>query len=520
VLRPKRTDVVVLAGAGVSMPPPTSLPSGDRLRDTCVEKLLTDATSRSAVRRLLRTASYKALLPEAVLQLMGSTVGAPLDSLMRQILRASPPSPVHRALVAMKCDLFTTNFDLCLEAAGSKRTWHLHGSIARPESLQNQLYRLGKTAIREAERFGMTVNGRVLLVVGYSLRDDDVVELIRCYPPKELFYLSFSGAIPQAIRGLACDVFVTTGSLDALFGLTPTKRPGAAPRGTPLSIPLPALRHRANALLRICSRAALHDTQLALLRKYLPQLRGRPKLLAMCEVSDSMRRAKRFGEAESLASGVTKCPCARTGPSRDAYSTALVELGLIALDRGEPDLAKIEAYFWHGLEVFEALVASEPPGKFAAENDIWRARIFNNLGLVLAARHDFPASKKMYERSLALKARHHERYGVAQTHANLAMVQISAGRVRAAASILKILAEELSEIPDAFVCNDAVCGCLSALRRAKLLPVALRKISGVPSRPERWWRIFLKRSRTGHRNIRQVLDRIHDLVCLMPGTLR
>ena len=53
------TGVVVLAGAGVSMVPPTSLPSGDALRDHCVRCLLSDPTSRKVVRLLLQLCREK-----------------------------------------------------------------------------------------------------------------------------------------------------------------------------------------------------------------------------------------------------------------------------------------------------------------------------------------------------------------------------------------------------------------------------------------------------------------------------
>src|ERR1700683_741623 len=147
-------NLLVLAGAGVSMPAPTSLPSGNRLRDLCVNLLLTDRVSRSAVRHLLRTPSYRSLLPESVLQMIGSTVGGGLDNLMRRLLQAPPTNQIHKALARRNYRIFTTNFDLCFENAGAKYVSHLHGSIANPNELQNRHYRLGKTALLEARALG------------------------------------------------------------------------------------------------------------------------------------------------------------------------------------------------------------------------------------------------------------------------------------------------------------------------------------------------------------------------------
>lgn len=378
--------VTVLAGAGVSMIPPTQLPSGDQLRDICVEHLLIDRISGDVVRRLLRTPAYRGLLPEAVLQIIGSTAGKRLDTFMQQVLKSAAPNVVHQAVVNARYQAFTTNFDLCFEAAGSSQIRHLHGSIARPESLQNQLYRLGKTSRKEATLFGRLTAGQVLLVIGYSLRDEDIIDLINRHPPKQLLYLSFGEKSPRALGKLPCEVAVSVGKAQDLFLVTPptSHGPKRRPWPSPSGMRPPALRHRANALLRICSRAGLYDVQLRVLRRYLPRLHGRPKLLAICEVADSLRLGGKFEESRRLSESVLKDPAARLPGCGDAVSTALVECGLVALDRGETDFDKIESLFRRGLEVFEKLVAAEPAGENLAENDVWRARIFNNLGLVLA----------------------------------------------------------------------------------------------------------------------------------------
>jgi hypothetical protein len=72
-------NVVVLAGAGVSMIPPTVLPSGDSLRDECVRHLLSDGTSRRVIRRLLRTPAYRSLLPEAKAQILQGRLSKAAD---------------------------------------------------------------------------------------------------------------------------------------------------------------------------------------------------------------------------------------------------------------------------------------------------------------------------------------------------------------------------------------------------------------------------------------------------------
>jgi hypothetical protein len=81
-------NVVVLAGAGVSMIPPTVLPSGDSLRDECVRHLLSDGTSRRVIRRLLRTPAYRPLLPEAKAQILQGRLSKAATTLARLVAEA------------------------------------------------------------------------------------------------------------------------------------------------------------------------------------------------------------------------------------------------------------------------------------------------------------------------------------------------------------------------------------------------------------------------------------------------
>ena len=77
--------------------------------------------------------------------------GPRLDQFIKQVLHAALPNVVHVALASRGYRIFTTNFDTCFEAAGALRTRHLHGYILRPETLQNQLYRLGNPSAGVAE---------------------------------------------------------------------------------------------------------------------------------------------------------------------------------------------------------------------------------------------------------------------------------------------------------------------------------------------------------------------------------
>jgi tetratricopeptide (TPR) repeat protein len=504
-------SLVVLAGAGVSMLLPTSLPSGDQLRDMCVEALLTDDISRPTVGRLLRAPAYRALLPEAVLQLIGSRNGSTLDRYMRQLLRAVSPNGVHRALSRRKYRVFTTNFDLCFEAAGNGKVRHLHGAISNPETLQNRIYRLGKTARTEAALFGKATKGQVLLILGYSFRDEDIVNLIKLHQPKHVFYLAFDGNAPEPLSQLKCKVTIAKGGAEELFLSAPPTPRKLQRTPSITSTRLPALKYRANALLRICSKAALYDAAVDVLHAYLPSLRGRAKLLAMCEVADSLRLAARYEDAEKLARQVLSDRASRNPSNGIAVSTALNQLGLIALDRGDSDVAEIESFFWRAMKVLESLIPTKQRDKYRTEDEIWRARIFNNLGLVLAAKRNYTESLKMYQQSLRLKLKHHDQYGVVQTRANLARLQVLTGRITEAAASAVLLVQELTRIPDSYICADAINGCFSALAEKNYLPYQARDLAQANLRSARWWREILVASRDLSQPARSIVASLNEL---------
>lgn len=481
-------NAIVLCGAGVSMISPTGLPSGDTLRDICVRELLHDSISASIIHQLLGTPAYQALLPEAVLQLMGSTIGKPVDHFIARLLKKAKVNNVHRHIARNFTHIFTTNFDLCFERAGAKRTLHLHGSVANPESMQSQVFRLGKTSPVENRIFQRAIYHRILLVIGYSLRDNDVIKSLNDHPPKSILYLSFDDSLPEASRRIHCRFRVARGSAEELFKVQSRTEPQMSQKLAVMSPrKLPPIKKRVNALLRICSRAARYDLALTLIKLYRPFLSGRSKLAAMCEVADNLRISQRFEEAMQLCREVLNDPAARRLTIADMVSTAHVELGLCDLDRGIQEFDTIEKHFMTALEVFNALIERERSKKYAVENDIWRARIFNNLGLVYAAKGDHKESIAYFKKSLKIKELHHEQYGYAQTLSNMAKVQVSVGHLRLAARALSRVVNIMREMPDPYICQDGIFEILSILKATRRIKIRNRSIQDAVNRPDKWW---------------------------------
>src|SRR5262249_15467759 len=158
-------------GAGISIPPPTSLPSGNELRDLCIEHLLLDEQNRLWIRQVLSDPVFQAMLPESALQEVGYSIAKNVDSFFSAYLAQIPPNELHRSLATSFGEIFTTNFDLCLEHSGAPQVYHLHGTVKEPDSLQNRLWRLGQTSTAELALLKQAVDRGPIFVTGYSLRD-------------------------------------------------------------------------------------------------------------------------------------------------------------------------------------------------------------------------------------------------------------------------------------------------------------------------------------------------------------
>ena len=288
----KAHDIQVLCGAGISMISPTNLPSGNALRDICVTQLLTDRISKPYIAQLLAVKPYQALLPEAVLQDLASTLGSCVDELLVKLLKQARPNLVHKYLAKNYARLFTTNFDLCLEDSGAKLVGHLHGTIAQPESLQNRMYRLGKTAGTEMQDFRSKIQNKPLLVLGYSFRDSDLVDAIERHSPSMILYLSRSGTVPPLMNA---PVYWAKGSAEDLLSLSIPRTKSKPP--TVSHFPKPSIQKRANALERLCFRAAQYDLQVAVVRGYLPSLRGRSRVQALCGMANTLRVSGQFDDS-------------------------------------------------------------------------------------------------------------------------------------------------------------------------------------------------------------------------------
>jgi hypothetical protein len=197
----QRGSLVIFAGAGVSMPPPSDYPDFDRLAEQVADGVLTRKDREPIDRFLGQLAARKVDVHGRVKTLLSNP--------------ASAPNPLHFNLLRLfgtgpKARLVTTNFDLHFTTAARTvflphqdfETYsapalplggefygvvYLHGSVDRPvDRLVLTDADFGRAYLTEgwAARFLQRVFAHyVVLFVGYSHRDPVMTYLARGLPP-------------------------------------------------------------------------------------------------------------------------------------------------------------------------------------------------------------------------------------------------------------------------------------------------------------------------------------------------
>ena len=179
---------LVLLGAGVSMMPPSSLPSGHALLRAGLDEVLTDARARLLADDLSSTDRWHRLVPEVAFQRIVD-IGGQLPTQALLPLAIASPNPLHHWLTGLSeqgARLVTTNFDQLLErTCPSAQVVHLHGDIGALETLVATIRRVGRglSPANSTAMEALVSWAEYLLVIGYSGNDRDVMDVIEARPP-------------------------------------------------------------------------------------------------------------------------------------------------------------------------------------------------------------------------------------------------------------------------------------------------------------------------------------------------
>lgn len=188
-------NAAMLVGAGVSMLPPCSLPSGPQLRNMLVHKVSASSLTRAFWKRIQKQQRYQYLVPEIVFQRMFETVAERLFPFF-DLLKNAQHNTMHRAIATVAeryhCPIFTTNFDTLIEDQCTKpaHITHLHGGLTDGATMITRINQVGR-GLHDHLRstFQQSLSGKSLYVMGYSGNDTDIIDAINVCKVLDIVWL-------------------------------------------------------------------------------------------------------------------------------------------------------------------------------------------------------------------------------------------------------------------------------------------------------------------------------------------
>lgn len=179
-----KKNISFLIGAGVSKVLPSSLPLGNDIKDSLI-RLITAKKELNKHRKIIfRSKKYKRLIPELIFQPLYETLERKIYQAF-DILNTNSFNHLHECIAWIYLhkgsNIYTTNFDVLIEQSSSKKIEvnHLHGAINRPDEMVIRIYQVGRGIPKGiATKFKKDNNGKVLVVLGYSGNDKDIISLI------------------------------------------------------------------------------------------------------------------------------------------------------------------------------------------------------------------------------------------------------------------------------------------------------------------------------------------------------
>jgi len=178
-------QLVILCGAGISLDPPSRLPSGAKLLRSVIGMLLDSddiVLDGDCIRQLRRV--VRDLRLELALELLARHINPRTLVQVYAVLRRAVPNYNHLALATADVQIITTNQDTLIEAAAERLgttpdVLHLHGRCDRPATvvtlISQYMAGLPRTSVC---RFQEKLRARNVLVLWYSGRDRDIMGVL------------------------------------------------------------------------------------------------------------------------------------------------------------------------------------------------------------------------------------------------------------------------------------------------------------------------------------------------------
>ncbi|MCJ1697605.1 SIR2 family protein [Rathayibacter caricis] len=314
----------MMTGAGISMPQPSNLPSGDNLTRIVwrwlFKSIPADPTIGKAAEARLGSPKDKerGLRLEQLLEVASRYV--PLEQLVLVYeMMQGDFGFSHWALARLDVPVLTVNMDTMLEQADVHSIEHLHGVRTDSETVMTTISQYSEGLSSETQdKLRAAVEDKHLLVLGYSGRDRDVLPLLVAAGPSRVTWVRYWGeqlseevgaALRRLERGTSDDtVTVVEGSaqsylaellgVDPAFGLLQQASEPLSPSTEPTDELIRELRQstdedqRRLAVANILFELGLYEQARAILQQPLDTEPGR--LEARKTIARSYRRQRAY----------------------------------------------------------------------------------------------------------------------------------------------------------------------------------------------------------------------------------
>lgn len=438
-------EVIFLTGAGISMIPPSAFPSGFALKDSAVEALCTTPDLRRALSRARRNPRYATITPEIVFQRFHASLAKGSIRRLFHIFNCGVPNDVHKALAGFAragSVLYTTNFDMLLEAAGApaSRVEHLHGVVTRPASLVARIHqvRLGLPHRVEAD-FKRRLAGRTLCVLGYSGNDEEIRRVVSSSRLKRILWLTRDSKdwawtnVPRYAERHS--VLVANGDLCSLLAVS-------AASTSITSVNPQHIERREHIITTWAQSTRLVDRYACIseLMFELDDFRGAYSISKRAlkiargtelsgwfriQMADALKIMGQFAEAERLVRQAIRINNRLNDPYEIAGAYNNFGVFLTEKKRPEPRLAL--PFLQRAVQASESVDLRKVDARRREGLKVVRGRALNNLGLTHETLRNYDIALHFYRQSLAAKSKVGDVLGEAKTLGNICIVEAILG---------------------------------------------------------------------------------------------
>ncbi len=443
-------NIGFLVGAGVSMLPPCSLPSGIELKNAALFEFLSHSSLSSYATKIINHDKYKAIVPEIVFQRIYEALRDDLFPFFN-VLNIANTNIAHLVLAFLaekwNLSIFTTNFDLLIEkhiTTYKHIITHLHGSLDNYSQMIIRINQVGRGLENNLKTIlARSIEGQTLYVFGYSGNDKDIIDAISMCKPRRIIWIvrscndSFVLSNIKRIRTNA-DIIISECDLNTLFMdlsnqfLLSTSISNES-ETKKILINRKSYVENLSKKISLAKKFACYGKVLFDLHEYNLSSNVyvdaankdlhdgvHSKYWFYAEAANCMRVTGDFSKGIEYAERVIQDK--KSVNFLSSLSASYNVYGLILLEKDHPEPQQAIQYFSKAIKTLEKFRNSPGGASWKEGIKIFQGRFYNNLGLAFETANDFSKSIENYKKSLSLKKETGDLEGISQTSANIAIL--------------------------------------------------------------------------------------------------